>query len=124
VDVGAEHQGVAIRGGARHLLRPDDPVAARAVQDNPGLAEHRTELLGEDATDRVDGTAGSVGDDQVDRARVLRRGPAGGADDADRTGRSKGEGQGGAEKGPSVHYGILSIEQHLSRARAVSGRRF
>ncbi|MNT28488.1 hypothetical protein D3C72_1641790 [compost metagenome] len=85
----AQHQGVAIGRGARHVFRADVTARARLVFDDDGLAPLLGQAFGHQARGDVGGTAGREGHHDSDRARgkVVRAlckgrrgGQSGGAD--------------------------------------------
>ncbi len=77
----ADHQGVAVRPGARGLLDRDDAGGPRLVFHEHAATESLPQLLGVEARDDVGQPAGRVGHDDADRLR--REGglrPGGGRD--------------------------------------------
>jgi hypothetical protein len=62
----AHQQRVAIGGRRHHRLRPDRAGRAGAVLDHHVLAERHAERLCDQAGDDVTGSAGRIGDDDMD----------------------------------------------------------
>ena len=67
--VGAEHEGVAVGGGALDLAGGQRPVGAGLGDDDDGLAQRLLQLLADDAGERVGGRARAKGDDEPDGLR-------------------------------------------------------
>jgi hypothetical protein len=61
-----QHQGVAVRGGARRGFERGDAAGAGAVLRHHGLAQPRAQRFGEEAAEQVGGAAGDEGDEQPD----------------------------------------------------------
>ncbi|MNV48336.1 hypothetical protein D3C71_1402370 [compost metagenome] len=84
-----EEQGVAVRLRLGRGLGSDDPVAARAVVDDDGLAEFGARLLADDARHDVADAARPVGHDDFHRCGGERVGCHGAAGQRERHGSAR-----------------------------------
>ena len=69
-----QYQVVAVGCRVRDRIYADDAARARPVVDDDRLAEHRSELLRQHASGKIDNAPGLIGDHKMNRPRRIIRG--------------------------------------------------